>query len=88
MGSPHPGTNFTLAPHHHRCASASLRPSSFVGREHYYHGRCARDTRRSGDDTLQEGPRRVSETQESDAGTQGHTPARTHEWADHNMQVT
>jgi hypothetical protein len=58
--SPRPGTNFTLAPHHHRRASASLRLSSFVGREHHYHGRCSRDTRRSGDYTLQEeGPRRV-----------------------------
>jgi hypothetical protein len=58
--SSRPGTNFALASHHHHRASASFRSSSFVRREHDYHGRCARDTRRSGDYTLQEeGPRRV-----------------------------
>ena len=58
--SPRPGANFTLAPHHYRRASASLRPSSFVGCKHDYHGRCARDTPRSRDYTLQEeGPRMV-----------------------------
>ena len=50
--SPRPGTNLALAPHHHRRASASLRPSSFVGHEHDYHGRCACDMRCSGDFTL------------------------------------
>ena len=58
--SPRLGTNFALACHHHRLASASLRPRSVVGRENnYYHGRCVRDTRRSGDYTLQEDQRRV-----------------------------
>ena len=53
------GTDFALARHHHRRASASLRPRSVVGREHDYHGLCARDTRCRGDYTLQEGQRRV-----------------------------
>ena len=54
------GTNFALACHHRRLASASFRPRSVVGRENiYYHGHCVRDTRRSGDYTLQEGQRRV-----------------------------
>ena len=57
--SPRPGTNFALVRHHHRRASASLRPLSVVGHEYNYHGHWTHDTRRSGDYTLQEGPRRV-----------------------------
>ena len=57
--SPRRGNNFALACHHHRRASASLRPCSVIGREHDYHGRCVRATRRSGGHTLQEGQRRV-----------------------------
>ena len=52
--SPRPGARFALAPHHHRRVPASLRPSSFAGREHEYYNRCARDTSRSGGYTRQE----------------------------------
>ena len=43
------------APHHRRRDSVLLRLSSFVGLEHDFRDRCARDTRRSGRRTLQEG---------------------------------
>lgn len=49
---------FAYALHHHpNRASASRRPNSSVGLENNF--RCARDTRRSGDHTLREGPMSV-----------------------------